>query len=68
MAMSLRTADQKSGGNQVSAGLVPMGQPTATIGKRLQQTHDSITNYILPLTSLLKAFGRLFYIMQKHFL
>ncbi|MGI9288311.1 MAG: wax ester/triacylglycerol synthase family O-acyltransferase [Pseudomonadales bacterium] len=42
MAMSMRTADQKAAGNQVSVELVPMGQPKAAIGKRLQQVHDSI--------------------------
>ena len=42
MAMSLRTEDHDAGGNQVSVELVPMGQPTATIGKRLEQIHDSI--------------------------
>lgn len=42
MAMSLRTDDHDAGGNQVSVELVPMGQPTATIGKRLEQIHDSI--------------------------
>ena len=44
MAMSLRTDDHDAGGNQVSVELVPMGQPTATISKRLQQVHDSIQN------------------------
>ena len=42
MAMSLRTDDHDAGGNQVSVELVPMGQPTATIAKRLEQVHDSI--------------------------
>jgi diacylglycerol O-acyltransferase len=42
MAMSLRTNDHDAGGNQVSVELVPMGQPNATIGKRLEQVHDSI--------------------------
>ena len=40
--MSLRTDEQDAGGNQVSVELVPMGQPNATIGKRLEQVHDSI--------------------------
>ena len=44
MAMSLRTDDHDAGGNQVSVELVPMGQPTATVAKRLQQVHDSIQN------------------------
>lgn len=44
MAMSLRTEDHDAGGNQVSVELVPMGQPTATIRKRLEQVHDSINN------------------------
>ena len=42
MAMSLRTNDHDAGGNQVSVELVPMGQPGATITKRLEQVHDSI--------------------------
>jgi len=42
MAMSIRTPDQKSAGNQATVELVPMGQPTATISARLQQIHDSI--------------------------
>lgn len=42
MAMSLRTDEHDAGGNQVSVELVPMGQPNATIAKRLQQVHDSI--------------------------
>ena len=42
MAMSLRTEDHGATGNQVSAELVPMGQPNATIGKRLEQVHESI--------------------------
>jgi diacylglycerol O-acyltransferase len=42
MAMSLRTDDHDAGGNQVSVELVPMGDPTATIGKRLDQVHKSI--------------------------
>ena len=42
MAMSTRKPGQKAAGNQVSAELVPMGQPTARIEKRLQQVHDSI--------------------------
>jgi diacylglycerol O-acyltransferase len=44
MAMSIRTPGQKSGGNQATVELVPMGQPTVTIGTRLQQVHDSIQN------------------------
>jgi diacylglycerol O-acyltransferase len=44
MAMSIRTADQKSAGNQATVELVPMGQPAATISTRLQQIHDSIAN------------------------
>ena len=42
MAMSLRSDDHDAGGNQVSVELVPMGEPNATIGKRLEQVHDSI--------------------------
>ena len=42
MAMSVRTADQEASGNQVAVELVPMGEPTVTVGKRLQQVHDSI--------------------------
>lgn len=44
MAMSIRTADQQSSGNQVTVELVPMGQPSASISTRLQQIHDSIEN------------------------
>ncbi len=44
MAMSLRTPGEEASGNQVSVELVPMGQPTATIGKRLEQVHESIAN------------------------
>jgi WS/DGAT/MGAT family acyltransferase len=42
MAMSLRTAEDEAGGNQVSVELVPMGQPSATITTRLEQVHHSI--------------------------
>ncbi len=42
MAMSLRTDEHDAGGNQVSVELVPMGEPRATVAKRLQQVHDSI--------------------------
>ena len=42
MAMSMRTEDHGAAGNQVSVELVPMGEPNATIGKRLQQVHESI--------------------------
>ena len=42
MAMSLRTDEHDAGGNQVSVELVPMGEPSATVGKRLQQVHESI--------------------------
>jgi len=42
MAMSLRTDEHDAGGNQVSVELVPMGEPRATVSKRLQQVHESI--------------------------
>ena len=42
MAMSLRTDEHDAGGNQVSVELVPMGEPRATVAKRLQQVHESI--------------------------
>ena len=42
MAMSIRTAEQGSTGNQAIVELVPMGEPKARIGKRLVQIHDSI--------------------------
>ena len=42
MAMSTRKPGQKAAGNQVSAELVPMGQPAASVKERLQQVHDSI--------------------------
>jgi WS/DGAT/MGAT family acyltransferase len=42
MAMSLRTEAHSAAGNQVSVELVPMGQPGASVGKRLEQVHDSI--------------------------
>jgi len=60
MAMSLRTPDQKAAGNQVSVELVTMGQPTATIGKRLQQVHESI-NQVKASSRKLPAAVRQFY-------
>ncbi|MEH6580485.1 MAG: wax ester/triacylglycerol synthase family O-acyltransferase [Halioglobus sp.] len=42
MAMSIRTADQGSSGNQAIVQLVPMGDPKAKVGKRLDQVHNSI--------------------------
>jgi WS/DGAT/MGAT family acyltransferase len=42
MAMSVRTEGHDAAGNQVSAELVPMGQPDADIGERLRQVHESI--------------------------
>jgi diacylglycerol O-acyltransferase len=39
MAMSVRQEGQEASGNQVSAELVPMGQPAASLPQRLQQVH-----------------------------
>ena len=41
MPLSTRTADAEVGGNQVTADLVRMGQPGASITDRLQQVHES---------------------------
>jgi WS/DGAT/MGAT family acyltransferase len=41
MAMSFRSEEHGSGGNQVSIELVPLGEPGADIGERLQQVHAS---------------------------
>lgn len=62
MAMSLRTPGEKSSGNQVSVELVPMGQPTASIGKRLEQVHDSIVE-IKTRSKRLPTSVRMFYSM-----
>jgi len=40
--MSLRVPGEKAAGNQVSVELVPMGQPNATVAKRLAEVHESI--------------------------
>ena len=62
MAMSLRTPGEDSSGNQVSVELVPMGQPTATIGKRLEQVHDSIVK-VKAKSKRLPTSVRMFYSM-----
>jgi len=62
MAMSLRTPGEDASGNQVSVELVPMGQPTATIGKRLQQVHESIVD-IKARSKRLPTSVRMFYSM-----
>lgn len=41
MPLSTRTAGQEASGNQVTADLVQMGQPGASITQRLQQVHES---------------------------
>jgi WS/DGAT/MGAT family acyltransferase len=41
MAVSTRTPGQESAGNQVSGELVPMGQPDASVAKRLGQVHKA---------------------------
>ena len=60
MAMSLRTPGDEGSGNQVSVELVPMGQPGATIGKRLQQVHESIVK-IKSRSKRLPTSVRMFY-------
>jgi diacylglycerol O-acyltransferase len=62
MAMSIRTEGHKASGNQVSVELVPMGQPAATIEKRLQQVHDSI-NQVKNRSQKLPTAVRQFYSM-----
>jgi len=42
MAMSLRVPGEEAAGNQVSVELVPMGQPNASVSKRLEEVHLSI--------------------------
>ena len=44
MAMSIRAEGQAASGNQATAELVPMGQPSASIGERLQQIQQSTTD------------------------
>ena len=44
MAMSIRAEGQGASGNQATAELVPMGQPTAGIKDRLQQIQKSTTD------------------------
>jgi len=41
MPLSTRAAGVEAGGNQVTADLVRMGQPDASITERLQQVHES---------------------------
>ncbi len=60
MAMSLRTPGDEGSGNQVSVELVPMGQPGATIGKRLEQVHESIVK-IKSRSKRLPTSVRMFY-------
>ena len=43
MAFSTRTEAHGTGGNQVSADLLPLGAPDATIVERLRQVHESTT-------------------------
>ena len=62
MAMSLRTPGDEGSGNQVSVELVPMGQPDAVIGKRLQQVHESIVE-IKSRSKRLPTSVRMFYSM-----
>jgi len=44
MAMSIRAEGHGASGNQTTAELVPMGQPTASIKNRLQQIQQSTTD------------------------
>ena len=60
MAMSLRTEDHGATGNQVSAELGPMGEPTASIAKRLEQVHESISR-VKKKSSRLPNAARQFY-------
>ena len=62
MAMSLRAPGEEGSGNQVSVELVPMGQPTATIGKRLEQVHESIVD-VKARSKRLPTSVRMFYSM-----
>ncbi|MBE9540181.1 MAG: wax ester/triacylglycerol synthase family O-acyltransferase [Proteobacteria bacterium] len=62
MAMSLRTPGEEASGNQVSVELVPMGQPTASIGQRLQQVHESIVG-VKARSKRLPTSVRMFYSM-----
>ena len=62
MAMSLRAPGEEGSGNQVSVELVPMGQPAATIGQRLQQVHESIVD-VKARSKRLPTSVRMFYSM-----
>jgi WS/DGAT/MGAT family acyltransferase len=44
MPMSLRDESGGGGGNQVSAELIAMGAPEASLGERLRQIHSATTN------------------------
>lgn len=41
MAMTVKTGGQAAGGNQATIELVPMGEPKAGLGQRLQQVHNA---------------------------
>ena len=60
MAMSVRTEGHGATGNQVSAELVTMGQPKASVGQRLAEIHESIAG-VKQKTSRLPVTVRQFY-------